>query len=179
MFLVLQIFPVWPFSLWLRPLFALVRPHYPAAALLAVRSITWNDLFSPPPCTTPTFMSDFPILCICSLFSPLFLFLFLSLIGILFSGSQWREDGGPGFGHWCGWARWLCQYPWPAGNGAGSTTTTSQSGTPSWEEVPNNVWECSLYVREWSANESSLRVWYRRRARDGFRTAVEESSFVM
>lgn len=117
--------------------------------LCLYRHLKWPLFSSLPPCTTPSLCSISPIICICSLFLASFLFPSVSILLSYFFvwGSQWREDGGPGFGHWCGRARWLCQYPWPAGNSAGSTTI--QSGAPSWEEVPDNIWEClCVCVRE-------------------------------
>lgn len=157
---------IWPFTLWyllnILPWtkccwsvadFPSGVSYCPAASLVSVLAVTWNDLssLSPPSLLHHTYLYvQFP--------SPLFAPVLYSCLSFLFyllsyffsRGSQWREDGGPGFGHWCGWARWLCQYPWPAGNSTGNTT--SQSGPPSWEEVPDNVWARLLYVREWSAN---------------------------
>lgn len=165
--------PLWPISLFLLPLFTLIWSLIvPATSLLPVHALTWNDLsfFLSPPHHT-FFMSGVPLLGICSLLSPLAslsLFSVPTSYRVFFMGSQRREDGGPGFGHWCGWARWLCQYPWPAGNSAGSTG--SQSGAPSWEEVPDHVWERLLYAREWSANEKDVNdMISKKKTRDDFR----------
>lgn len=146
------------------------------SAFCARCHLKWPLFFSLPLHHT-FFMSDFPILRICSLFSPLSLFLFLSLIVFFFMGSQWREDGGPGFGHWCGRARWLCQYPWPAGNSSGSTT--SQSGAPSWEEVPDNVWERLLCVWGNGVQMKRRKGYDIEGKQDDFRIELEESSFVL
>lgn len=134
------------FSVTASPVYSHMVSYCPTTSLLSVLAITLNDLsFLLSPLHHTFFMFDF--------LYPLHLFSFLasllpsvSIYYRIFMGSQWREDGGPGFGHWCGRARWLCQYPWPAGNSAGSTTI--QSGAPSWEEVPDNIWECLLCVRE-------------------------------
>lgn len=177
-YVVVQIFPLWSFFLLLHPLFTLMW------SLIVPPPLCF--LSSPPPEMTSLFFSPpAPHLLYVRFPYPLHLFSFLASLSIsvpvsyriFFMGSQWREDGGPGFGHWCGRARWLCQYPWPAGNSSGSTT--SQSGAPSWEEVPDNVWERLLCVREWSANERTRRTWYRRKTRDDFRIELEESSFVL
>lgn len=134
-----------------------------------VLTVTWNDLsslLSPTP-HPPHVWSPCPFAS--ALFS--LQLLFYLLLNFFLMTSQWGEDGGPGFGYRCGRARWLCQYTWPAGNSAGSTTTStsSQSGAPSWEEVPNIVWECLLYVREWSANERVKKIWNRRKTREDLR----------
>lgn len=165
------------FSVNVSSVYSHMVSYCPAASLLSVLAVSWNDLsFLLSPCTTPSLCPISPSFA-SVLFSRLSFYFCSYLLLYFFMGSQWREDGGPGFGHWCGRARWLCQYPWPAGNSSGSTT--SQSGAPSWEEVPDNVWERLLCVWENGVQMKGREEYDIRKTRDDFRIELEESSFVL